>query len=222
MLTDVWFDHDGVDALCGISVSIQPGAVTAIAGPNGSGKSTLLAVLAGVLAPRRGTVSTPRNARTALVVQRSEVSDRLPLTVRDVVTMGRWSTAGMLRRLNAEDDRIIDDCISLVGLAGHQGRPLNALSGGQRQRAFLAQGLAQRADIVLLDEPTTGLDATTRALVAEVLIAEQARGATVICVSHEDTTLAAADHIITLDAGRISLDPSTPDISGALLPVPGQ
>ncbi|MHA7285551.1 zinc ABC transporter ATP-binding protein AztA [Arthrobacter sp. MDT3-44] len=213
MLTDVWFDHDGVDVLCGVSVSIQPGAVTVIAGPNGAGKSTLLAVLAGVLAPRRGAVSTPRNARRALVVQRSEVSDRMPLTVRDVVTMGRWSTAGMLRRLHAEDRRIIDECIDLVGLAGHQSRPLDALSGGQRQRAFLAQGLAQRADIVLLDEPTTGLDATTRALVADVLIAEQARGATVVCVSHDDTTVAAADHIITLDAGRIPPDPSTPDTS---------
>lgn len=209
VLTDVWFDHDGVDALRGITLSIQPDAVTAIAGPNGSGKSTLLAVLAGVLAPRRGTVSTPRNARRALVVQRSEVSDRMPLTVRDVVTMGRWSTAGMLRRLHAEDHRIIDECIDLVGLAGYQSRPLNALSGGQRQRAFLAQGLAQRADIVLLDEPTTGLDATTRALVAEVLVAERGRGATVVCVSHDETTLAAADHIITLDAGRISPDSGT-------------
>jgi zinc/manganese transport system ATP-binding protein len=203
-ITDVWFDHDGVDALCGVSFTVESGAVTAIAGPNGSGKSTLLAVLAGVLEPRRGTVSIPARARRALVVQRSEVSDRMPLTVRDTVTMGRWPAAGMLRRLRAEDRRIIDDCIDIVGLSGHQDRPLNALSGGQRQRAFLAQGLAQRADIVLLDEPTTGLDTATRAVVADVLLAEQARGATVICVSHDDTTLATADHIVTLDAGRIA------------------
>jgi zinc/manganese transport system ATP-binding protein len=204
VLRDVWFDHDGVDALRGISFTIQSGAVTVIAGPNGSGKSTLLAVLAGVLAPRRGTVSIPVHARRALVVQRSEVSDRMPLTVRDTVTMGRWPAAGMLRRLRTEDRRIIDECIDIVGLTGYQDRPLNALSGGQRQRAFLAQGLAQRADIVLLDEPTTGLDTATRAVVADVLLAEQARGATLICVSHDDTTLAAADHIITLDTGRIT------------------
>lgn len=204
VLTDVWFDHDGVDALCGISVTIESGAVTAIAGPNGSGKSTLLAVLAGVLEPRRGTVSIPAHARRALVVQRSEVSDRMPLTVGDTVTMGRWPAAGMLRRLRAEDRRIIDECIDIVGLTGYQDRALDALSGGQRQRAFLAQGLAQRADVVLLDEPTTGLDTATRAVVADVLLAEQARGATVICVSHDDTTLAAADHIITLSAGRVA------------------
>jgi zinc/manganese transport system ATP-binding protein len=201
-LADVWFDHDGVDALRGVSLSIQPGAVTVIAGPNGSGKSTVLGVLAGLLVPRRGTVSLPLHRRRALVAQRSEVSDRMPLTVRDVVTMGRWADAGLLGRLHAEDRRIIGECIDLVDLRDHQDRSLSALSGGQRQRALLAQGLARRADIVLLDEPTTGLDAVTRAVVADVLRAERARGATVVCVSHDDAALAAADHVIRLDAGR--------------------
>ncbi|MUK00850.1 ATP-binding cassette domain-containing protein [Vibrio cholerae] len=202
-LTDVWFDHDGVDALCGTSLVIRSGAVTVIAGANGSGKSTALAVLAGLLAPRRGKVSVPPRVRRALVVQRSEVSDRMPLTVRDVVTMGRWSSTGLLRRLGAEDRDVVDECIGLVGLDGFRDRPLTALSGGQRQRAFLAQGLAQRADVVLLDEPTTGLDAATRAVFADVLLAERDRGATVVCVSHDDAALAAADHVIRLEAGRV-------------------
>ncbi|MDQ0735390.1 zinc ABC transporter ATP-binding protein AztA [Arthrobacter agilis] len=210
MLTDVWFDHDGVEALRGISLSIQPAAVTAIAGPNGSGKSTLLAVLAGLLDPRSGSMSSPAQARRALVVQRSEISDRMLLTVREVVTMGRWSAAGPMRRLRADDRRIIDDCIEVVGLGGHRNRPLSALSGGQRQRALLAQGLAQRADVVLLDEPTTGLDATTRTVVADVLLTERARGATVVCVSHDDVVLAAADQTIRLDAGRVV--PAGPDL----------
>ncbi|RJT79044.1 metal ABC transporter ATP-binding protein [Arthrobacter cheniae] len=203
-LTDVWFDHDGVDALCGISLSIQPGAVTAIAGPNGSGKSTVLAVLAGLLNPRSGMVSVPPRVRRALVVQRSEVPDSMPLTVRDAVTMGRWPTAGMVRCLRAQDHQIIDGCIGLVGLDGYQDRLLSALSGGQRQRAFLAQGLAQRADIVLLDEPTTGLDAVTRGVVADVLLTERARGATMICVTHDDVALTAADHVIRLEGGRVA------------------
>lgn len=211
-LSDVRFDHDGVEALRGVSLSIRPGAVTVIIGPNGSGKSTVLALLAGLLAPRSGTVSSAGPARTALVVQRSEVSDRMPLTVRDVVTMGRWSDTGLLGRLRAADRRIIDDCIGLAGLDGYQDRPLGALSGGQRQRAFLAQGLAQQADVLLLDEPTTGLDAATRAVVADVLLTERARGATVVCVSHDDVTLAAADHVIRLEAGRVA--PAGPDIRG--------
>ncbi|MEG9247919.1 zinc ABC transporter ATP-binding protein AztA [Arthrobacter sp. Soc17.1.1.1] len=215
-LTDVWFDHDGVDALRGVSLSIQPGAVTAIAGPNGSGKSTVLAVLAGLLVPRRGTVSLPLRRRRALVAQRSEVSDRMPLTVRDVVTMGRWADAGLMRRLRADDRRIIGECIDLVGLGDHQDRSLSTLSGGQRQRALLAQGLARRADIVLLDEPTTGLDDVTRAVVADVLRAEQGRGATVVCVSHDDVALAAADHVIRLDAGRTA--PGADAEGGAVAP----
>ncbi|TKV29064.1 ATP-binding cassette domain-containing protein [Arthrobacter sp. NamB2] len=203
VLDDVWFDHDGVEALRGVSLTVDAGAVTAVAGANGSGKSTLLALLAGLLVPRRGTVVLPRERSTALVVQRSEVSDRMPLTVRDAVAMGRWADAGLLRRLRPEDRQIIDECIGLVGLDGHQGRPLGALSGGQRQRAFLAQGLARRADVLLLDEPTTGLDAATRSVVADVLVAERARGATVVCVSHDDVALGVADRLVVLDAGRV-------------------
>lgn len=206
VLDDVWLDHDGVDALCGVSLSIRRGAVTAISGPNGSGKSTLLAVLAGLLVPCRGAVTLPRAGSTALVVQRSEVPDRLPLTVHDVVSMGRWGKTGLLRRLTTSDRRIVGECIGIVGLDGYEGRPLRALSGGQRQRVFLAQGLAQGADVVLLDEPTTGLDTDTRAVVAEVLVAEKARGATVVCVSHDDVALGVADRIIRLEDGRVASD----------------
>lgn len=210
VLEDVWLDHDGVDALTGLSARIHPHCITAVAGPNGSGKSTLLGVLAGLLSPRSGVVTLPQQGSTALVVQRSEVSDRMPLTVQDVVTMGRWADAGLWRRLRRADRDIIGNCIGLVGLDGYEDRPLHTLSGGQRQRAFLAQGLAQQADLVLLDEPTTGLDASSRAVVAEVLAAEKARGATVICVSHDHVALQAADHLLRLDAGRVAEEPERP------------
>ncbi|WDF33282.1 zinc ABC transporter ATP-binding protein AztA [Arthrobacter agilis] len=203
LLDDVWLDHDGVDALCGVSVAVPPGALTVVAGPNGSGKSTLLAVLAGLLVPRRGSVSLPRPASTAFVVQRSDVPDRLPLTVHDAVAMGRWARAGLFGRLRAGDRRIVEESIAAVGLTGFEGRPLWALSGGQRQRAFLAQGLAQRADLLLLDEPTTGLDAGTRDVVVGLLALEKARGATVVCVSHDAAVLEVADRTIRLDEGRV-------------------
>ncbi len=203
VLEDVWVDHDGVDALCGVSLVVEPATVTAVAGPNGSGKSTLLAVLAGLLVARSGRLVLPQGARTALVAQHSEVPDRMPLSVRDVVTMGRWAGRGLMGRLTEEDRRLVDDCIRMVGLGGHATRPLYALSGGQRQRAFLAQGLAQRADVVLLDEPTTGLDTETRAVVAGILVAEKARGATVVCVSHDDVVVGVSDRVVQLDAGRV-------------------
>lgn len=202
VLDGVWVAHDGVDALRGVSLTVEPAMITAVAGANGSGKSTLLAVLAGLLVPRRGRVVRPVRS-TALVAQRSEVADRMPLTVHDVVSMGRWPEVGLIRRLSDGDRRIIDDSIDLVGLGGQARRPLHALSGGQRQRAFLAQGLARRADVVLLDEPTTGLDAGTRAVVADLLAAEKSRGAMVVCVSHDDVVLGAADRLVRLEDGRV-------------------
>ncbi|MEE2522480.1 zinc ABC transporter ATP-binding protein AztA [Pseudarthrobacter sp. J75] len=203
VLRDVWFDHDGVDALCGVSLAVEAGTVTAVAGHNGSGKSTLLGVMAGLLSPRRGTVERPERLRTALVVQRSAVSDRMPLTVRDVVTMGRWAHAGLWRPLRAGDRKIIDASLERVGLAGFGNRPLGSLSGGQRQRTFLAQGLAQQADLLLLDEPTAGLDADSKERIAAILLAEKDRGATIVCVTHDEAAMGDADAVVRLDAGRV-------------------
>lgn len=204
VLEDVWLDYDGVDALCGLSLRIESNTITALAGPNGSGKSTLLHVLAGLLTPRRGRIVLPAARSTALVVQRSAVSDRMPLTVRDVVTMGRWARKGLLWPLLKSDQEFIADCISRVGLSGCENRQLHTLSGGQRQRALLGQGLAQYADILLLDEPTTGLDFESQEQITRVLMSEKERGATVICASHDEATLNAADSVIALNHGRLS------------------
>lgn len=203
-LRNVWLAYEGVDALRDISLRIRPNTITAIAGPNGSGKSSLLSVLAGLQVPRRGTVHLPARLKTALVVQRSAVPDGLPLTVRDVVAMGRWARAGLWRPLRSHDRRIIEQCIALVGLTGYEGRNLRTLSGGQRQRAFLGQGLARQADLILLDEPTTGLDSDAQDRIVTILQSEKERGATVVCVSHEPSALAAADHVIRLEAGQLT------------------
>lgn len=202
VLDDVWLDHQGVDALCGVSVTVPANTITAVAGPNGSGKSTLLGVMAGLLKPRSGAVNRP-SGTTALVVQRSAVSDRMPLTVRDVITMGRWANAGFWRPLRSADRTIIEETMERVGLASYGNRSLHTLSGGQRQRAFLGQGLAQGADLLLLDEPTSGLDAESQERIAAILLAEKERGATVICVSHDQAALAEADSVIRLEAGRV-------------------
>lgn len=204
VLEDVWLDHDGVEALCGLSLRIEANSITAVAGHNGSGKSTLLNLLAGLLTPRHGRIELPVKRTTALVVQRSAVSDRMPLTVRDVVSMGRWARKGLLRPLLKHDQRIITESINRVGLAGFENRQLHSLSGGQRQRAFLGQGLAQHADILLLDEPTTGLDSESQERITEILFTEKERGATVVCASHDAATLDAADTVITLNHGRLS------------------
>ncbi|GAA1941690.1 zinc ABC transporter ATP-binding protein AztA [Nocardioides hwasunensis] len=191
------FAHDREDVLHDVSVALTAGSVTVVAGPNGAGKSTLVELLAGVRRPRAGTVE--RRGSTALVVQRPAVPDTLPVTVSDVVAMGTWGR----RRPRAEVRLAVAEAVQRVGLTGLEHRALAALSGGQRQRALLAQGIVQRADVLLLDEPAAGLDADSRATARRILAAEATeRGVAVVCVTHDEEDIAAADHVVRLVGGR--------------------
>jgi len=196
------FSFDRSEVLHDVDVDLPWGAVTAIAGPNGAGKSTLVEILAGVRRPLRGTVDCADEV--ALVVQRPTAPDSLPLTVREVVAMGTWSTRTPRRERPGRTARQsrVDESLRRVDLADLASRPFSTLSGGQRQRALLAQGLARRATVFLLDEPAAGLDAASRARARRVL-AEVARdGAAVACVTHDDASIAEADLVIRLEGGR--------------------
>ncbi|GAA5124513.1 zinc ABC transporter ATP-binding protein AztA [Alloalcanivorax gelatiniphagus] len=195
---DLHFAHDGRDVLHGVSIALRSGTVTAVAGPNGAGKSTLIELLAGVRTPRRGIVQ--HRGSVALVVQRPTAPDTLPVTVRDVVAMGTWSRQHPRTPMPDAVDRALDR----VGLEGLADRPLATLSGGQRQRALLAQGLVQRADVLLLDEPAAGLDSVSRERTRTVLAEEAARGAAVACVTHDDASIEQADRVVRLQDGRVS------------------
>ncbi|WP_306367851.1 zinc ABC transporter ATP-binding protein AztA [Nocardiopsis sp. CC223A] len=200
-LSDVYAGHGGRDVLRGVTLALPAGTVTALVGANGSGKSTLLSVMAGVLAPRSGgvTLGTPR--RPALVVQRSAVSDALPVTARETVEMGRWGLRGPWRRLTRRDREEVGACMERLGVADLARRRLGELSGGQRQRVLLAQGLAQEADLLLLDEPATGLDADSRARIGAVLDQERARGVTVVHATHSEREAARADRVLRMEEG---------------------
>ena len=204
-LTDVSVSHNGIPALAAVSLDIPAHGMTAIAGANGSGKSTLLGVLAGVVPVSSGSArrSARANGGVALVVQRSGVPDGLPLTVRDTVTMGRWAQRGSWRRITRTDRDIVDGALAALGLEDLAQRSLTELSGGQRQRTLVAQGLAQRAGVLLLDEPTAGVDAFARDLIAAALDAEVRRGTTVVHVTHDDDVMVRADRVIRLEAGRV-------------------
>ncbi|KQP57311.1 hypothetical protein ASF51_05530 [Agreia sp. Leaf283] len=192
---------DRTTALSGVSADFVAGTVTALCGGNGSGKSTLLGVLAGTIEPQSGRVRGPTR-RPALVVQRSAASDTLPLSVLEVVSMGRWAHRGMWRRLDAGDRETVRSCMRALGIQNLADRPLGSLSGGQRQRALVAQGLARRADVLLLDEPTAGVDADAQQLIVAVLRAEARRGAIVVHATHEESVLNEADTILRLERGR--------------------
>ncbi len=196
------FSFGNLPVLRNVDVDLPRGAVTAIAGPNGAGKSTLIEVLAGVRRALTGTVE--REGRVALVVQRVEVPDALPLTVQDVVAMGTWGApAEASLKIGARERRArVAEALDRVRLDGLAAAPFAGLSGGQRQRVLLAQGIARRADIFLLDEPAAGLDAQSRERTRSMLAEEARRGAAVACVSHDEDAIAEASHVVRLEAGR--------------------
>ncbi|MDA2815288.1 zinc ABC transporter ATP-binding protein AztA [Nocardiopsis sp. RSe5-2] len=188
----------------GVDAAVPSGRTTALVGPNGSGTSTLLGVLAGVHAPERGRVERRHLRRAALVVQRSAVSDALPVTVRETVAMGRWEHLGPWRRPGERDRAVVAGCMERLDIADLADRPLGALSGGQRQRVLLAQGLAQQSDLLLLDEPSTGLDARAQEAIQRVLEEVAAEGVTVVFATHDPEAAGRADHRLHLRHGRIA------------------
>jgi zinc/manganese transport system ATP-binding protein len=207
-------DHGDRTIIRDATLSIRSGSLTLVTGPNGGGKSTLLAVLAGIHQLSAGELQIAEGARRAFVPQRSASTDSLPLTVTDVVRMGRWFRTHRRRPEERREDRAItSECLSAVGLVGLEKTPLAALSGGQRQRAFLAQGLAQRADVLLLDEPAAGLDHSGRLMLSECIAAERRRGAAVVLVTHDqDHTADATQHIHIADgSARVAHDSTRAD-----------
>jgi iron complex transport system ATP-binding protein len=191
--------------LAAATFAVPVGAVTALIGPNGAGKSTLLHAVAGLLTPRAGELRVPAAARrggVAYVLQATKVNEHLPLTVRETVTMGRYATTGALGRLRSADRDAVDAALEALAITDLARRPLHELSGGQRQRAFVAQGLAQQADVLLLDEPITGLDLVSRQHILDAIAAERAAGHAVLVSTHDLGDAAEADHLLLL-AGRV-------------------
>ena len=156
-------DLDGVVALEEVSFTLQRGDGVAVVGPNGAGKSTLFRAIAGVLDRYRGRItvfgSEPGgHICIAFVPQSSRVDWAFPVTVFDAVMMGRTRRIGWVRRPRRSDRALVYQCLEMVNLEDLADRQIGELSGGQKQRVFIARALAQEAEIVLMDEPLTGLD----------------------------------------------------------------
>lgn len=209
-LDNLYAGYGGPDVLRGVTAEIPEGAVTALVGANGAGKSTLLGVLAGTVSPRRGAVAPVRDVRPAFVLQRSAVPDALPLTVRAAVAMGRWAHRGLWRPLSRHDRAVVARCLERTGVADLADRRLGELSGGQRQRALIAQGLAQEADLLLLDEPSAGLDHGARERIRQTVAEAAAGGVTVVHATHFAQEARDADHLLVLEEGRV-VPPGTAD-----------
>ncbi|MBN2113140.1 MAG: ABC transporter ATP-binding protein [Acidimicrobiia bacterium] len=206
--TGVAFSYGGHLAVDVSDFVIPAGRLTAVIGPNGSGKSTLLNAMAGLLPPRRGTLEvlgrSPGRARrrVAYVLQATKVNEVMPITVRETVAMGRYAALGPWGFLRGPHRRAYLEAMERLEVADLAGRHLHELSGGQRQRVFVAQGLAQQADMLLLDEPVTGLDLVSTERIREAVVAETARGVTVVLTTHDVADANRADHVILM-SGRV-------------------
>lgn len=200
--------HGDHVALAETDLDLPVGATVSVIGPNGSGKSSLLDAIAGIAVPRAGTLEVlgrepgADRSRVAYVLQSTEVPAHLPMTVREVVTLGRYATTGLWRGLGSEGRAAVDEAMARTGVSHLAGRQLLELSGGQRQRALVAQGLAARADLLLLDEPMTGLDLPSQELIATAVAGERESGRTVIWTTHDLEAAADADVVVLL-SGRL-------------------
>ncbi len=191
-----------------VTAVVPPGASVAVIGPNGSGKSTLLKAMAGILTPTSGSIDLG-GASVGIVLQSTEVDPSLPLTVRDTVTMARFPEVGLLGRLRPTDRAAVDDALRALDLDGLASKQIHQLSGGQRQRAFVAQGLAQEADLLLLDEPLTGLDVVSRSLIVDALDRVQRAGTTVVITTHSFVEAERCDLVLLLATRSVAF--GTPD-----------
>ena len=190
-LSDVSAGYAERVALEGVTIAVEAGTLLAVVGPNGAGKSTLLKVMAGLLRPWQGRVEVlgaapGREARRVAYVPQAETVDwHFPVTVHDVVMMGRYPLLGTLRRPGQHDRVHVEEALDKVGMSEHRHRQIGALSGGQRRRVFLARALAADPAVYLLDEPVTGIDATTQELLMDILEQETRRGRTVVATTHD-------------------------------------
>jgi ABC-type Mn2+/Zn2+ transport system ATPase subunit len=190
-LSDVSAGYGERPALEHVTVAVEPGSLLAVVGPNGAGKSTLLKLMAGLLQPWTGRIEVlgapaGRESRRVAYVPQAELVDwAFPVTVEDVVMMGRFPRLGPIRRPGRDDRRAVVDALAQVHMEGHLRTQIGRLSGGQRRRVFLARALAAEPDLFLLDEPVTGIDATTQELLMDILEAQAARGKTVVATTHD-------------------------------------
>lgn len=205
-------------ALTGVDLTIDAGLVHGLIGMNGSGKSTLFKALMGLAKPNAGTVALfgedPREARrrgrVAYAPQDEDVDATFPVSVRDVVAMGRYGRLGPRRRLRPEDRAAAEAALERTELTDLADRQIGALSGGQRKRAFVARGLAQGAELLLLDEPFAGVDKRSEATITALLRSLAAEGRTILVSTHDLVAVPALCDRVALINRRIVAQ-GTPD-----------
>jgi zinc transport system ATP-binding protein len=215
-LGDVGFAYPGGPrVLQGLDLAIEQGEFVAIAGPNGSGKTTLLRIMLGLERPQTGSawlfgepaVRSTRRSSIGYLAQRARLGVESPVTVEEVVSAGRAARHGIVGRLGRHDRVLVGQAIDRVGLAPLARAPVATLSGGQQQRAFIAKALAGEPRLLVLDEPTAGVDVNAQESLAALLDElHRELGATVLLVSHEFGAVERFVERLVLVRGSIVFD----------------
>jgi manganese/zinc/iron transport system ATP- binding protein len=215
-LRDVTVGYDAAPVLEHMNLTLGWGLIVGVIGPNGAGKSTLIKTILGILPARSGEVcvagqpvaSSAARRSMGYVPQREAVNWEFPVTVADVVLMGRTPCLGWGPRPGAEDLRLAHEALTQVGMQDFANRQISQLSGGQQQRVFLARALVQEGDLLLLDEPLNGVDASTQEVIGNLLQQQRAAGHTVVMATH-DLELAAewCDILVQVNHGIVCYGP---------------
>lgn len=186
-------DYNGTVALYDASLTLPAGCICGLVGMNGAGKSTLFKALTGFVRPSHGRIRingapvlvAQRDQAVAYVPQSEGIDCNFPISVWDVVMMGRYGSMNLLRLPRQSDRVAVRDALARVDLLDLAKRPIGALSGGQRKRAFLARAIAQRASVLLLDEPFNGVDVRTEQLMAQLFLQFRQEGRTILISTHD-------------------------------------
>ncbi len=220
----ILFDHatfgfPEVIALKDISLSIDSGEFVGVIGPNGSGKTTLCRAVLGLMAPIEGhlhifdcaceELRCHHRAKIGYLPQKGALDQNFPVTVLETVMMGRYGALGLFKRPGRKDYEIAMEALAQVAMDGHKNTALGHLSGGQQQRVFIARALAQQPRVLLLDEPTTGLDITTQHNVLELVQhLHEELNLTVLLITHDINTIRSrVDRLVLLKTRLFAAGP---------------
>jgi zinc transport system ATP-binding protein len=213
----------GPQVLRDVELRIQQGEFVAVAGPNGGGKTTLIRLVLGLERPLSGEAllfgesahDSSRRHTLGYLAQRTRLGTEAPATVREVVSAGRLAIGGMFGPLSRRDRTIIDEAIARVGLSDRATSSIQTLSGGQQQRAFIAKALAAEPSLLVLDEPTSGVDVEAQETLAALLARlHDELGTTIVYVSHEFGAVERYVERLLLVRGAIVFDGPPSDLPG--------
>ena len=223
-LSGVTFGYrPGQRVLEDVDLSLGEGEFVAVAGPNGGGKTTLVRIVLGLERPSEGTVLLfgehahrfSRRRTLGYLAQRSVAGGDAPVTVREVVTAGRLAASGLLGPMRRRDRELVTEAIERVGLGESADAPLRTLSGGMQQRAFIAKALAGEPSLLVLDEPTTGVDTESQESLAALLDTLHSElGVTIVYVSHEFGAVERFVQRLVLVRRRIVFDGPPSELPG--------